>query len=108
MPGVPVNCYTLPVTDFQLIQMRPERRLLQIHTMNPAAQSGKANREAGGGLGEDQTLPPYNSSSSQFSSADATGGANISADRNRWCLRADLCSLLLGLGSARLWGIGLL
>lgn len=50
--GVPVACYTLPVTDFQLIQMRLERRIMQIHTRSPAAQPGKASREAGGGWGE--------------------------------------------------------
>lgn len=74
LPGVPADRCGFLGTDFQLIQMRPERQLLQIHPVGPAAQRWLTERLVGGG-GKDQTFPPNKSSSSQCSSTDATGGA---------------------------------
>lgn len=101
LPGVPADRCGFPVTDFQLIQLRPERQLLQIHPVGPAAQRWLTERLVGGG-GKDQTFPPNKWSSSQCSSQMQPEGRSIYADRSRWCLRADLCSLLSGLCTARL------
>lgn len=49
LPGVPADHCGFLGTDFQLIQMRPERQLLQIHAVGPAAQRWLTERLGGGG-----------------------------------------------------------
>lgn len=100
LPGVPADHCGFLGTDFQLIQMRPERQLLQIHAVGPAAQRWLTERLGGGG--ETKHFLPTSRQVHSAPQQMLPEGPSIYADRSRWCLGADLCSLLSGLCTARL------